>query len=683
VQDGGNWYAFTSNFSSPANPNTSNLIRLNFGPSLQATPSLTNLSNLNGSLLVVRGITIVQDQDNYVAVLTNAGNNTLTIINFGKSVTNPISAANVITTPVFPGTSNRLIQTSVIRNCDQWYGIVSSDTNGMLYKLRFGSRLFSTPAVSPLDTGPVNFPALSVLLNDDQGTYAFVSSELGNIFRLEFGNNWEETPRVTDLGYLGMLSNTYGFALTKVGSSYVGFGLGYNSNRLARIRFPNKCAANLQTSSLTSPAGLSYSESGWQKITLTAYSADGIASIRTDSVFVRPPLAATFTTDQQCLGAATRFAAAPLRNGNRITVWHWDFGDGTTGSGATPTHPYTVAATYEVTLTTTDLCGRTSTTTQPVQVYRKTTPAFIALDNFCSNQPQTFSDASVVLGDTPTGWHWDFGNGSTAEGAEVTYAYPAAGQFTVTLTVEGVSGCSVSVSKPVTVKPGINVQFTESPVCIGGQTQFLNRSVVAQGAEITSLQWNFGDGTFSDAANPVHEYTTTGTYRVTLTIANSAGCTNFYAKDVVIRRLPQPAFTASLACSGEPVAFADESNPVDGVITGWRWNFGDPESGAGNTATERQAEHTYRKAGAYRVKLIVFTNHGCADSLVRTVTVTQSPRVDFAHRVDCTTRTVSFTSQSAAPAGENLTGWYWEFGTATLPPPAILPTLTGRPARTR
>ncbi|HEX8528919.1 MAG TPA: PKD domain-containing protein, partial [Cytophagales bacterium] len=370
-----------------------------------------------------------------------------------------------------------------------------------------------------------------------------------------------------------------------------------------------------------------------------------------------------------------------MRNGNRITGWHWDFGDGTTGSGATPTHTYTAATTYPVILTTTDLCGRTTSTKQWVRVYRNTTPGLVSPDNFCSNQPQTFSDASVVVEDTPVGWHWDFGNGSTAEGAEVTYAYPNGGHFIITLSVKGSSGCSVSVSKSITVKPGINVQFAESSLCIGGQTQFLNQSVVAEGAEVRSREWSFGDGTFSDAVNPVHEYTTTGTYRVTLTMTSSAGCTNFYTKDVVIRRLPKPAFTTSLACSGEPTVFADESNPVAGVIAGWRWDFGDPESGPENTATERQAAHTYRKAGTYRVKLVVLTNHGCADSLVRTVTVTQSPRAEFAHRADCGTRTVAFTGQSAAPAGESLTGWYWEFGDGEIATTAN-PTHTYRQAGT-
>jgi PKD repeat protein len=199
-------------------------------------------------------------------------------------------------------------------------------------------------------------------------------------------------------------------------------------------------------------------------------------------------------------------------------------------------------------------------------------------------------------------------------------------------------------------------------LCIGGQTQFLDQSVIPQGIEITSRQWDFGDNTFSNDLNPIHEYTTSGTYKVTLTISNAAGCTTFRTKNIVIRRLPRVAFSNSLACSGEQVLFADESNPVEGSITKWQWNFGDPGSGADNTSTQQQATHVYKQPGTYAVKLVLFTNHGCADSLVRTVTVTPSPRAEFTHQLSCGTNTVSFTSQSVAQAGDNLVGWYWEFG---------------------
>jgi PKD repeat protein len=51
-----------------------------------------------------------------------------------------------------------------------------------------------------------------------------------------------------------------------------------------------------------------------------------------------------------------------------IATYAWDFGDGTTGSGATPTHAYATAGIYRVTLTVTDDMGDTGTVAHEVMV---------------------------------------------------------------------------------------------------------------------------------------------------------------------------------------------------------------------------------------------------------------------------------------------------------------------------
>jgi PKD repeat protein len=44
---------------------------------------------------------------------------------------------------------------------------------------------------------------------------------------------------------------------------------------------------------------------------------------------------------------------------------------------------------------------------------------------------------------TVAGWHWDFGDGSTADGASVSHTYASPGSYTVRLTVTDNDGCSV------------------------------------------------------------------------------------------------------------------------------------------------------------------------------------------------------------------------------------------------
>jgi len=71
----------------------------------------------------------------------------------------------------------------------------------------------------------------------------------------------------------------------------------------------------------------------------------------------------------------------------------------------------------------------------------------------------TFSGAASKDGVPALAYHWDFGDGVTADGAVLTHTYTAAGNFTVRFTAEGLDGksaertFSITVSGSVTLPP--------------------------------------------------------------------------------------------------------------------------------------------------------------------------------------------------------------------------------------
>jgi PGF-pre-PGF domain-containing protein len=144
----------------------------------------------------------------------------------------------------------------------------------------------------------------------------------------------------------------------------------------------------------------------------------------------------------------------------------------------------------------------------------------------------------------------------------------------------------------------------------------------------TSWSWNFGDGGTSTVENPVHTYTTAGTYNVTLTATNSAGSDSDTITDFITvsagsgSSAPTPAFIATPVNGVAPLAvqFTDQTT---GTPTSWLWDFGD-----GSTSTVENPSHTYTAAGTYTVNLTA-TNTGGSASLVKAglvyVTTTTGP----------------------------------------------------------
>jgi PKD repeat protein len=179
--------------------------------------------------------------------------------------------------------------------------------------------------------------------------------------------------------------------------------------------------------------------------------------------------------------------------------------------------------------------------------------------------------------------------------------------------------------------------------------------------------WSFGDGKYSDEQNPVHTYTSTGTFTVTL------NATNVYNSDIitkpnyitVIPSIPVVKFSVNDTSGYAPlgVSFTDTST---GSPTMWNWSFGDASWFNTTSPTKKSPSHLYSTPGVYTAKLIACNAGGCnTTGPTKTITVNLRvpPKVAF---------TVNDTS-GYAPLGVKFTDtstgsptmWNWSFGDAS------------------
>jgi PKD repeat protein len=120
----------------------------------------------------------------------------------------------------------------------------------------------------------------------------------------------------------------------------------------------------------------------------------------------------------------------------------------------------------------------------------------------------------VVSGD-PTGFLWDFGDGTTSSLREPEHTYTSYGLHRVVLTVSDVDGSYVS---PFFVLKLGKLDFSADPVRGFGTllVNFVNQSVAPTGCHFTGAVWDFGDGYTGMVANPMHTYSTVDKYSVSL-----------------------------------------------------------------------------------------------------------------------------------------------------------------------
>jgi PKD repeat protein len=183
--------------------------------------------------------------------------------------------------------------------------------------------------------------------------------------------------------------------------------------------------------------------------TFSSFGAYPVTLIITDGCGQKDTLIQTITVCTGGLGTVSHSANGLIVNFSgptdpgQFTSISWNFGDGATGSGASPSHTYAAGGTYSVIVTATDNCGNTYSQTLTVVICLKPTAYFtfrVLLSN--GNGMTVEFDASATTDAVQYQWLWGDGSSGTG-GPIINHTYPVA-QLGYTVRLIALSSCGTS-----------------------------------------------------------------------------------------------------------------------------------------------------------------------------------------------------------------------------------------------
>jgi PKD repeat protein len=406
--------------------------------------------------------------------------------------------------------------------------------------------------------------------------------------------------------------------------------------------------------------------------------------------------APTAAFSSSCLNRACAFDAAGSSDPDgTVASYTWLFGDGETGTGATPTHTYAASGTFSVSLVVTDQSGadspavlhdvsptdppasdigfRASVTastnsatqrvTEPANVAAGDTLLLFATSNTATSVATppagwTLQGSRLSSTDTQTLLYSKVADASDA-GSRPTIVYSATTKAVVTLLaysgtaanpVQVVASAAETVNRATHTSPAVTAPTDGSWVVSywadkstattawslpAGQLQ--RGAAAGTGAgHVTSVASDRGE---SEPAGPAGSLTATAD-------SSSAKATTWSVvlkPDNAPNEAPVAAFTTScthLACTVD----GSTSFDPDGTVASYAWDFGDLGTDSGATAS-----HTFGSAGTHTISLTVTDNLGLASAAVsHDVAIIAAPEVAF--RASAVTSANVVTPKVTVPA---------------------------------
>jgi PKD repeat protein len=624
VFDGSKWYGFFTDKTQ------NSLIRIDFGSSLtDSIPISTELGNIGGLLNGPEPIKILKEANEWYGIVHNKGDLSLIKLHFGSSLTNMPTASLILAGVGSDGTNLDYSYTN-----DSLVVILSNFSSANFTTVNLGSSINNIPAINDyFSFSGLSFPSDISLINQCDKWYG-ISIEFFSLkaYLLNFGSSLFSTPTITEIGTSIFSTNPRRTQILKDQNDYIVFSVS-TTGKVHRINLgPDLENIVPVYTDLGINGGMNRSES--LAIVKEGSSWSGFSMDRLFGNFYQMVFPNVCSSSQEISSEK-----------NPIGTY------------------YTSEGTYNVGLKIFDeqmnLIGETS---KSILVGSSSAPQISLLnENICVVSDITFNGINNSIdGQVITSWTWDFGDASIVEtGQNVVHQYVSTGEYEVRLNAVSNNGCNQLIYNTITIydEPVPDFTIPTGTICTNQQASFINTTPGSYGGFI-SWEWQIDGLVVSTDQDLAAMFDTGGNKEVKL-IATIPGCIVEMAKLLTnVKEGVLPVYSFDDNCAGQIVQF---NNNSVGVVNDIAWDFGN-----GFTSSLENPALEFANDGTYDVTLTLTNSDGCITSTSTPITIHPLPIVNYSNELACENLATQFTDLSSITL-DNLASWSWQFDDASTP----------------
>lgn len=647
VQVDNQWFGLVSN-----DGGSNNLMLLSFGHSLLNEFTIQSLNGL-GRFDRPRGISIIEDAGKYTVLVVNTGNNQLKIIHLGTDFT---SITGVPTVDIATLSDADIpLDIDLIKDCNEWIGLVISNGNNKVLKLNFGSN-FTASEISASEISGISMsgPTFIELFNDGRSYKAVLNSSSG--FQvLDFQGGFAAEPIVYNQN---LLEDNFGEIInTRIINDTLGIIVDIASQSLVGLSYPFTFPEEFSLEEVYAPSIEIQVPRDSIPFHLFAIDEQGSTKFFSQSLSTRAlnsPVASLTLGASRCVETPLELGFIPVSGS--ILQQYWLVNSDTISSAQDTSYLFTTPGELPISLVIADAQGCFNTFRDTVQFLEAPTVSFTPpLAPVCESTEYTFSNTSFGAPIDLSTWKWYINEELVSQREELTTSINGFTSASISL-VGSIPGCTDSTSTTLSLLPSPSAEFTLDNTCEGDLTRFQPNELSPDNAYF----WDFGNGSTSDAHSPSNFFSEPGRYTVSLAVASTNTCQQESTQEITIHALPNANYSYEPICENQDAVFIDESTVPNGNIVAWQWQVEGTLSNAILASSSVQApSFLLNSSEEYRISLVVESNQGCTKKVEKLVQSIPVPQPIVTPTLACLGESSVFANSTMLPLGIDIRQRQW------------------------